>query len=124
MGNPPITLSEEDTAMEFCSSCGKRMVLKRTKDGPVFICPVCKCKKTTDSFAAVKAAAPKKPREKIVVIGKEDQGLKTNPTASIKCPKCENNLAYTWQVQTRAGDEGATQFFRCTKCGHTFRLYT
>ncbi|MCW4034486.1 MAG: transcription factor S, partial [Candidatus Bathyarchaeota archaeon] len=26
--------------------------------------------------------------------------------------------------QTRSGDEGATQFFRCTKCSHTFRLYT
>jgi transcription factor S len=99
------------------------MVLKRTKDGPVFICPACKCKKTIDSSVAVKAVSPK-PREQIVVIGKEDQGLKTNPTASINCPKCENNLAYTWQVQTRAGDEGATQFFRCTKCGHTFRLYT
>ena len=57
-------------------------------------------------------------------IGKEDQGLKTNPTTKIKCPKCEHNLAYTWQVQTRSGDEGATQFFRCTKCKHTFRLYT
>jgi DNA-directed RNA polymerase subunit M len=109
--------------MEFCPSCEKRMVLKRTKDGSIFICPVCKCKKTLDSSATVKAVTPKS-REQIVVIGKEDQGLKTSPTASIKCPKCENNLAYTWQVQTRAGDEGATQFFRCTKCGHTFRLYT
>jgi len=124
MGTPPITLSKEDTAMEFCPSCGKRMALKRTKDGAVYVCPACKRKKTTNSFAAVKAVVSKKPREKIVVIGKEDQGLKTNPTASITCPKCENNLAYTWQVQTRAGDEGATQFFRCTKCGHTFRLYT
>ena len=98
------------------------MVMKRTKEGAVFICPVCKCKKTKD--AEVKTVGPKKPRETIVVIGKEDQGLKTNPTTETKCPKCENNLAYTWQVQTRSGDEGATQFFRCTKCGHTFRLYT
>jgi DNA-directed RNA polymerase subunit M len=110
--------------MEFCPSCEKRMVLKRTKDGAVYICPACKCKKTTKSSTAAKAVAPKKPRETIVVIGKEDQDLKTNPTTKIKCPKCENNLAYTWQVQTRSGDEGATQFFRCTKCNHTFRLYT
>jgi DNA-directed RNA polymerase subunit M len=123
MENPSITLVQEDITMEFCPSCEKRMVLKRTKDGSIFICPVCKCKKTLGSSATVKSVAPKS-REQIVVIGKEDQGLKTNPTASIKCPKCENNLAYTWQVQTRAGDEGATQFFRCTKCGHTYRLYT
>lgn len=124
MVSVPITQSKEETVMEFCPSCGKRMVLKRTKEGAVFVCPVCKCKKNTKSSAAVKAVAPKKSRETIVVIGKEDQGLKTNPTTKIKCPKCENNLAYTWQVQTRAGDEGATQFFRCTKCSHTFRLYT
>lgn len=98
------------------------MVLKRIEEGSVFVCPVCKCKKTTES--TFKTVTQRKPREKIVVIGKEDQELKTNPTTKIKCPKCENNLAYTWQVQTRSGDEGATQFFRCTKCNHTFRLYT
>jgi DNA-directed RNA polymerase subunit M len=124
MGTPPITLSKEEITMEFCPKCEKRMVLSRTKTAYVFICPICKCKKSTDSSATVKAVVSKKPRETIVVIGKEDQDLKTNPTAQISCPKCENNLAYTWQVQTRAGDEGATQFFRCTKCGHTFRLYT
>lgn len=123
MDTPQITLLEEETAMEFCPSCEKRMVLKRTKDGAIYVCPACKCKKTI-KLSPAKAVAPKKPRETIVVIGKEDQDLKTNPTAKIKCPKCENNLAYTWQVQTRAGDEGATQFFRCTKCNHTFRLYT
>ena len=66
----------------------------------------------------------KKDDKVIVVIGKEDQKIKTNPTTAIQCPKCDNNLAYTWQVQTRSADEGATQFFRCTKCNYTFRLYT
>ncbi|MQY62374.1 transcription factor S [archaeon] len=109
--------------MEFCPSCGKRMVLKRTKDCSVFVCPICNCQKTINDSDG-KTVAPKKSRETIVVIGKEDQKLRTNPTTKIKCPKCENTLAYTWQVQTRSGDEGATQFFRCTKCSHTFRLYT
>ena len=108
--------------MEFCPSCGKRMVLRRTKDGSVFVCTACKCQK--ESTGSVKKVAPKKTREPIVVIGKEEQQIKTNPTAKVQCPKCDNNLAYTWQVQTRAGDEGATQFFRCTKCSYTFRLYT
>jgi len=109
--------------MEFCPSCGKRMVLRRTKDGSVFVCNVCKCQKES-KMAALKKKVRKKPRETIVVIGKEEQQIKTNPTVKVKCPKCENNVAYTWQVQTRAGDEGATQFFRCTKCSYTFRLYT
>lgn len=120
----PITLSKEEIVMEFCPTCEKRMVLRRTKDGPMFICPVCKSKKHTHSSSAAKAIFSKKPREMIVVIRKEDQNLKTGPTTQISCPKCQNNLAYTWQVQTRAGDEGATQFFRCIKCGYTFRLYT
>ena len=108
--------------MEFCPSCGKRMVLKSVKDCAVFVCPICKLKKSKNS--TVKTIGVKKSKEKIVVIGKEDQELKTNPTTKINCPKCENNMAFTWQVQTRSGDEGATQFFRCTKCNHTFRIYT
>ena len=109
--------------MEFCPTCEKRMILQRSKNNSVYICPICKCKKQSKS-SINKQNNLKKPRETIVIIGNEDQGLKTNPTTEIKCPKCENNLAYTWQVQTRSGDEGATQFFRCTKCNHTFRLYT
>lgn len=99
------------------------MVLRQTKDGSVFVCNVCKCQKESKRVA-LKKKVRQKPRETIVVIGKEEQQIKTNPTTKIQCPKCENNIAYTWQVQTRAGDEGATQFFRCTKCGYTFRLYT
>jgi DNA-directed RNA polymerase subunit M len=60
----------------------------------------------------------------VTVIGKEDQELNTMPTMRMKCPKCENMLVYVWQVQTRGGDEASTQFFRCTKCNHTFREYT
>ena len=108
--------------MEFCPTCEKRMVLKHSKDVKTYVCPICNSKKNLKS--SDKIITPKKNRETIVVIGKEDQGLKTNPTTKIKCPKCAHNLAYTWQVQTRSGDEGATQFFRCTKCNHTFRLYT
>jgi len=109
--------------MEFCSSCGTRMLMKRTKDGAVLVCPACECK-INPTVSTIKTVAKKKYREPIVIIDKEDQNLKTNPTTKIQCPKCGNNLAYTWEVQTRAGDEGATQFFRCTKCNHTYRLYT
>ncbi|MFA5365576.1 MAG: transcription factor S [Candidatus Bathyarchaeia archaeon] len=110
--------------MEFCPTCEKKMTVQRTADGSVYICPVCKYKKTTNKPAPTRKIVRQNTEEPIVVIGKEDANIKTNPTASIACPKCDNNLAYTWQVQTRAGDEGATQFFRCTKCNFTFRLYT
>ena len=28
-----------------------------------------------------------------------------------------------WMLQTRSADEPTTQFFRCTKCQHTWRNY-
>lgn len=37
------------------------------------------------------------------------------------CPECGNIQAYWWIVQTDSGDEPSTQFFRCTKCNHTWR---
>ncbi|RLG10996.1 MAG: transcription factor S, partial [Thaumarchaeota archaeon] len=39
------------------------------------------------------------------------------------CPKCGNREAYYWAVQTRSADEPMTRFFRCTKCGYTWREY-
>jgi len=42
-------------------------------------------------------------------------------TDSIECPKCGNRQAFWWIVQTDSADEPSTQFFRCTKCNHTWR---
>ena len=61
--------------------------------------------------------------DKIVVIGKKERNLRTTPQTKAKCPKCGNMAAYWWMVQTRSIDESATQFFRCTKCGFTWRDY-
>jgi DNA-directed RNA polymerase subunit M len=63
------------------------------------------------------------PQEQIAIIGKKEQKLRILPTVRQECPKCGNNLAYAWQVQTRGSDESSTQFFRCTKCNYTFREY-
>jgi len=60
-------------------------------------------------------------REKIVVIGREEQKIRTLPKAKAECPKCNNHEAFYWLVQTRGGDESWTQFFRCTNCGATWR---
>ena len=45
------------------------------------------------------------------------------PVTEANCPKCGNNKAYNWSIHTRAADEAETQFFRCTKCRHTWREY-
>jgi len=45
------------------------------------------------------------------------------PSISEKCPKCGHEDAYTWEIQTRAGDEPATRFFECKKCKNKWREY-
>ncbi|MEM2262418.1 MAG: zinc ribbon domain-containing protein, partial [Ignisphaera sp.] len=41
----------------------------------------------------------------------------------VRCPKCEYNEIYAWQIQTRAADEPPTTFYKCAKCGYTWREY-
>jgi len=116
--------------MEFCPKCGMLLAPTKKKSGTktvlVLACPKCSYKKRTARAAtAVSEIVVERPsQEPIAVIGKEEQKLRTLPTVKIECPKCGNNLAYAWQVQTRGSDESSTQFFRCTKCNYTFREYS
>jgi len=101
-----------------CKKKGKKAVLQ-------LICPKCSYKKkTVHKPAVIPKVIERSPQESIAVIGKQEQKLRTLPTVRIECPKCGNNLAYVWQVQTRGSDESSTQFFRCTKCNYTFREYS
>jgi DNA-directed RNA polymerase subunit M len=56
----------------------------------------------------------------VPVLEAESAGL---PTTNAKCPECGNNLAYWWLRQLRSADESEVRFFRCTKCGKTWREY-
>src|SRR5271157_7834 len=55
----------------------------------------------------------------------DDGESKGNPNliVVVLCPKCGHDKAATWQVQTRGGDEPSTHFYRCVKCGCTWREY-
>lgn len=114
--------------MEFCPKCGMRLTPTRKEKGSkvtvVLSCPKCGYKKRAVQVVATPKVIEHGPQERVVVIGKEEQKLRTLPTVRVGCPKCGNMLAYAWQVQTRGSDESSTQFFRCTKCNYTFREYT
>lgn len=60
-------------------------------------------------------------REDVPVI--EGENIKTLPTTTAICPECGNREAYWWLRQLRAADESEVRFFRCTKCGKTWREY-
>jgi DNA-directed RNA polymerase subunit M len=117
--------------MEFCPKCGSRLEPKKSKKGKeatlALVCPKCGYKKQEASKKAevkVGKVIQHNPQQLVAVIGKEEQKLRTLPTVRIECPKCGNNTAYVWQVQTRGADESSTQFLRCTKCNYTFREYS
>jgi DNA-directed RNA polymerase subunit M len=110
--------------MEFCSTCGSRMVPKKIEGSSLIqlVCP--KCEKTMKKFASLPSEVVKvihhSPKQLIAVINKKEN-LSTLPTIGVECPRCGNNRAYVWLVQTRGTDESSTQFMRCTKCNFTFR---
>ena len=115
--------------MEFCPNCGCVLRPKKTetRKGLSVVLACSKCNYVKDELVGgVEAGAGKVIKrayqESVTVIPKE-QEVSTMPTIKMECPKCGNRLCYVWQVQTRGGDEASTQFFRCTKCSHTFREY-
>lgn len=105
--------------MRFCPKCGTLLVFKKEKRS--LVCSKCGWEEKAEgpkSYAKASAG------DKIVTIGKKEQGLHTLPQAKVECPKCGHNRAYWWMVQTRSIDESPTQFYRCVKCGYTWRDYT
>ena len=45
----------------------------------------------------------KRTENEITIVDDEDTNIKTMPTIQIKCPKCENNLAFWWLRQLPGG---------------------
>ncbi|MEM3737280.1 MAG: transcription factor S [Candidatus Bathyarchaeia archaeon] len=112
--------------MEFCPKCGMRLTMAVT-DKVSLKCPNCGYKATKKSTLPVVAKVDRssvEAKEPIVIVSEKEAKLKTLPTEKAECPKCGNMLAYVWLVQTRGADESSTQFFRCTRCGETWREYS
>ena len=106
--------------MRFCSNCGTMLTIDRAKKA--LVCPRCGAEEQIESSIVRSKGEPE--MDKVVVIGKKELNLTTTPQVRTVCPKCGNTAAYWWMVQTRGVDESTTQFYRCTKCGHTWREYS
>jgi len=104
--------------MQFCPKCGTTLTPQMKEKKVVLSCPKCgyETRKGQKSLSKIQHDA-----EKIVVIGQEEQKIRTLPKTRAECSKCGNNEAFYWLVQTRGADESSTQFFRCTRCGTTWR---
>jgi transcription factor S len=100
--------------MEFCPKCGAVLIQKRKNYG------CARCEYSTKDKVKIKTFEKIDEKNKVVVIKKE---MNTLPVVVERCKKCGNEKAYFWTIQTRAGDEAETKFFKCTKCDHTWREY-
>jgi DNA-directed RNA polymerase subunit M len=105
--------------MEFCPKCKTLMLPSRKTT----VCPKCGARTKADKSDIVlkekiSHAAEKMPR-------KVSEIESTMPIADAECPKCSNKKAFWWTQQVVAGmggeDTQDTEFFRCTKCRHTWR---
>ncbi|MHA1835893.1 MAG: transcription factor S [Candidatus Odinarchaeia archaeon] len=108
--------------MEFCEECGGLLIPISEKELKCRRCGAI-VKKDVNLNAtefSIKKTIKHGPKSKTYVV---ENDIKTMPTTNIECPKCGYKEAYYWQVQTRAGDEPSTSFFRCRKCGYTWREY-
>ncbi|ACV24626.1 transcription factor S [Methanocaldococcus fervens] len=106
--------------VKFCPKCKNLML---PKDGKLK-CVVCGYEEETGSEGSKEYEYKEhleNRKEKITVI--EGEGVETLPTTRVECPKCGHNEAYWWLQQTRCADEPETRFYKCKKCGHTWREY-
>ena len=87
-----------------------------------YICPKCGHEAPLEETRTVSRV--NRGGDKIIVVGQKERKLSTMPRTKAKCEKCDNDEAFWWMVQTRGIDESMTQFYRCTKCGHTWRDYS
>ncbi len=107
--------------MKFCDACGGILIPKMGSNGTELECRSCKAVYRVESEdLKISAKHSEKTTARINILEKDKTGL---PITEILCNKCGHKNAYWWMQQTRSGDEPETRFFKCTKCGNTWREY-
>ena len=104
----------------FCPKCGSILLPRKDERKIIMACGNCRYTSTKKEDLILREKTSFSKKEEIEIIDKKAEVL---PKTKEACPKCENKEAYYWGVQTRAADEAETMFFKCVKCGHTWRQY-
>lgn len=102
--------------MEFCPNCGK--VLLPKKD--ILYCQECGYEKKVsyDEKQNYIIREDVSDKQDIIITGDK---INTLPTTKGLCYRCGNRELEWWMVQMHHSDEAETRFYRCTKCGNTWR---
>jgi len=106
----------------FCPKCKTLMVPVKRSGRTVFKCSKCGYEEEPEasSLEAYRERSEVRRGEGVMVVEREGELL---PKTRARCRRCGNEEAYYWLQQTRAADEPPTRFYRCTKCGYTWREY-
>ena len=105
--------------MQFCPKCGTIILPNKSTSKTKLACPSC-------NYKFIQKKEPMLLKEKIInneKIEVVDKKIEILPKVDQECPKCKNNNAYFWLLQTRSADEAETTFYKCTKCNYTWRTY-
>ncbi|MEW5840781.1 transcription factor S [Nitrososphaera sp.] len=106
--------------MRFCPQCQARL----KPSGESVVCPKCGYKSRKEASEGKSVTEVKQVSGSNASLKVMDDEKPALPTINIPCPQCGNDTAVWWMLQTRSADEATTQFFRCTKCNHTWRNYS
>ncbi len=108
--------------MKFCPKC-KTLLIPRKDEGETYlICRCCGYKIETNSLQ-YRIVKSKERESKISLSVIENKNENLMPKIKVECPACGGIEAYWWLVQTRRADEAPTRFYKCTRCGYTWREY-
>ena len=109
--------------MEFCPKCGSILLVEKKRKKTFLICRKCGWKHVVKKRETVKITTNVTEQTKeVAVIDKKEQESQL-PKTRVTCPNCGNEEAYWWMQQTRGADEPPTIFYKCTKCGYSWRSY-
>ncbi|MBT3814599.1 transcription factor S [Candidatus Woesearchaeota archaeon] len=101
----------------FCPKCGSILRPKMKAGKKVLFC-TCGFNKAPEE-ETIELKEKGSVSKKVEIMEDTD----THPKIKAKCEKCGHGIALYWTQQTRGADEPETRFFRCTKCGFTWREY-
>ncbi len=91
---------------------------KRVEGKLIMTCPRCGYKDKKEEVVRVGEKVEEVKQLEVI-----EQDLSNLPIVKEICPKCNNDSAYFWSMQTRASDEPETRFYRCVNCNFTWREY-
>ncbi|MBI2546869.1 MAG: transcription factor S [Candidatus Aenigmarchaeota archaeon] len=108
--------------MQFCEKCGNLLVIERKRKNVYLTCR--KCKRVYKKGEKLRISSNVSDSKKKIIVMTEKDQFSELPKTKIICPQCEHMEAYWWMQQTRSADEPPTMFYRCTKCGYSWRSYS